>query len=316
MVALVQARQAMQRSVGQTFSQLRAGSPAATMPASSRLIAGRVLDAHAGTQLVSLLKEFASESGYMMHRTSYQVDKDFSNAVQRFAADEAMTTLMIDSAISKMATVLLGQADIDAALSGREVAVASYVKDQPVLGFKILGGLQDIPAVLHGHMGDVDETTYSPEWFTANQGSVVTLQMSGAKADFYPQALENFEKKYRVVDRGEVAAKNARMLQRMGALDGMKSLLDNDDRVIGMLRTTPSTMYRFADVFAVDAGLGVDVSVPAWGGMSTQSIPASQQAFLVYEALKHDAEWNVTAHHHYVVNQGENGLPIGYIPQS
>ncbi|EKD50114.1 MAG: hypothetical protein ACD_62C00648G0001, partial [uncultured bacterium] len=214
--------------------------------------------------------------------------------------------------------IVLTQMMLGAMISAKAPATQRYAKDAPVLGYVIRGGYADIPEAIRNLMGNIDRTTYSDEWFQQNQGSVVTLQMSGKNADFYPQKLSNYQKKYKQVPVADVASKNAKMLGRMRDLPGMAGILDTDPNVVAILNIVPATMYRRSDVLRLPKGRTLQIEVPAWGPGSTQTSNLGQGAYFVYEVLKMDESWRTTDAHHYMVNaetKGPNkGKPIAYVP--
>lgn len=151
------------------------------------------------------------------------------------------------------------------------------------------------------HLGDVDHTKYTQEYLAENIGSVVALQMNSEDPDFYIIGKSVFDTKYEIVDVENVISKNAKLVGRLGNVPEVLELLEQRDAsLVGALKSVPVEMITFSDI-GYETVDQVIIQSP-WG---EQTKPANQEGFLVFDSSENQ---------YYMVNQGEDGNPIGYIP--
>lgn len=254
----------------------------------------------------------AAWDGYRAATDDKGAQKVLSAAIR-----QATSGVLADPAAveARLATLRAGGRAIDSTTLARLIALRNpgkhlYVKEAPVYGWRITGDVENIPAAIRAHLGIVDAVKYAEEYLKGEVGSVITVQRDGNKADFYPQRLANFRRKYVEVPLAEVLEKNPSLKAKLSKIPGIAEVLESGAaELIGMLRIDPATMYQLSEVIGPYAGT-VQVEVPAWGKGSTQE--ASVAAFLVFEALELGADWKPVTYHHYVVNVN----PIGYIPKA
>lgn len=205
----------------------------------------------------------------------------------------------------------LGMANVVLAQEGQDVLSArieqhqpdryAFVKDRPILGWQIVSGQSsDIPPVIWDNLGTVDQTKYTAEYLTDNIGSIVSLQMTSDGPDFYIIGKSVFDEKYVGVGTDEVAQKNSRLIERLDMVPELAALLAaGHPQLVGALKSEPVDMIRLSDIGYPQAE-AVTIKAP-WG---EQSKPADQDAFLV---------WDTSQDQYYMVNQGADGNPIGYV---
>lgn len=71
------------------------------------------------------------------------------------------------------------QAELTARVEKSAPTLELYIKDRPILGWKITGDkLADLPEAIRGPLGSVDSTSYDDAYIAKNVGSVDALQMS------------------------------------------------------------------------------------------------------------------------------------------
>ena len=178
----------------------------------------------------------------------------------------------------------------------------SFVKDAPVLAYKITSDrFEDIPPEIREHLGVVDRTKYTPEYLRENIGSVIALQMDGARPDFYLIGKDTFNAKYLSQPTASVVAKNKKYFDGVSAQ--IPSLLNGQNaNLVAVLKTTPTSMVRLSDIgYPVNREITIE---SPWG---TQTKPANQDAFLV---------WDEKTNKYYMVNAGADGNPLSYVPSS
>jgi hypothetical protein len=193
------------------------------------------------------------------------------------------------------------QAILTSRVESSKPAREGFVKDQPILGYQIKSTrFEDIPAAIRKHIGATDQTKYTPEYLAQNMGSVIALQMADGKPDFYIIGKETFVSKYQTVDVSQVTSKNAKLLKGLKGVEGVGALIDgNDAGLVGALKTVPVEMIRMS---ALGYAKGEEVKIQSpWG---EQTKPAGQDAYLV---------WDAGQKQYYMVNTGENGLPLSYV---
>jgi len=181
--------------------------------------------------------------------------------------------------------------------------VYGFIKDAPILGYRITSSkFEDLPAAIRDRIGEVDQTKYTEEYLAANIGSIIALQMNGDQADFYVVGKDTFDKKYRTVGAAEVGTKNAKLMGRLQTVAGIQGLVETDPNVVGALKTVPVQMVRMSEV-----GYKVEDQVTIQSPWGEQTKPAGQDGFLVFDESKDQ---------YYMVNQGQDGNPISYVPST
>jgi hypothetical protein len=184
-------------------------------------------------------------------------------------------------------------------VQSKNPAPIEFVKNQPILGFEITTPtVAGLPPEIRSKLGSVDQTTYSDEAFAKYQGSVIALQMKDDQPDFYPIGMQTYKEKYKIVPPYVVTEKNRKLVDKLQAA-GLGNLLAGDERLTGLLKITPTPMYRMSDL-----GYNISRSVTIQSPWGNQTKPAGQDAFLT---------WDAGQNMYYMVNTDENGLPIGYI---
>lgn len=175
-----------------------------------------------------------------------------------------------------------------------------FIKDAPVFGYRITSGkFEDIPLTIRQHLGDVDQTKYTPDYLEQNIGSVFALQMNGDKADFYVIGKATFDTKYVAVDAEQVAQKNGKYFGKLA--QQVPELFEADDaNLVAVLKMTPVPMVKMSDL-----GYGIQSKVTIESPWGEQTKPAGQDAFLVFDESKNQF---------YMVNVGADGLPLSYVP--
>lgn len=178
----------------------------------------------------------------------------------------------------------------------------TFIKDRPILGWRLASAdLTALPEVITSNLGSVDETGYDAAYMAENVGSVVALQMTGDGPDFYIIGLDTFTRSYSEVPLAEVGEKNTRLVERLAMVPDLEALYaEGAPDMVGLLKTTPVAMIAMSDV-GYDTGAEVTIQAP-WG---TQTKPAGQDAFLVYDTGEEQ---------YYMVNTDADGLPLTYIP--
>lgn len=194
------------------------------------------------------------------------------------------------------------QAELTARVEKSAPTLELYIKDRPILGWKITGDkLADLPEAIRGPLGSVDSTSYDDAYIAKNVGSVVALQMSKTGPDFYVIGKETFDSKYELVGLEDVAAKNTRLVKRLGMAPEVLAMFDAKNAgLTGALKTVPVEMVRMSALGYASAG-EVVIQSP-WG---TQTKPADQDGFLVFDTSENQ---------YYMVNQGADGNPSSYVP--
>ncbi|WP_108817830.1 hypothetical protein [Pseudovibrio sp. Alg231-02] len=194
------------------------------------------------------------------------------------------------------------QAELTARVEKHAPAKELYIKDRPILGWKIIGDtLADLPEAIRGPLGSVDSTSYDDAYIAKNVGSVVALQMSKTGPDFYVIGKETFTSKYEMVGLEDVAAKNTRLVKRLDMVPEVLALFNAKDAgLTGALKTVPVEMVRMSAIGYAPAA-EVIIQSP-WG---TQTKPADQDGFLVFDSGENQ---------YYMVNQGADGNPSSYVP--
>jgi hypothetical protein len=184
----------------------------------------------------------------------------------------------------------------------------SFIKDTPVLGYRIeTDDFNDFPEEIRKHIGAEDQTKYTPEYLRKNKGSVIALQMNKDKPDFYLIGKDTYlgneqqAAKYKNVPLDEVTWRNSAYFEKLkGQIPG--TIESSDSKLVGILKTTPTEMVKMSDL---GFPIGVESKIESpWG--DTQTKPAGKDAYLVFDEGKQK---------YYMVNTGEDGLPLSYIPE-
>ena len=193
------------------------------------------------------------------------------------------------------------QADLKGRMDAAKPATHGFVKDAPILGYRITNNrFDEPPEVLRQHLGATDQTQYTPEYLGQNIGSIIALQMNGAKPDFYVIGKGTFDQKYRSVPASEVGAKNAKLMKGLMGVEGIDTLVKSGDpNVVGALKTVPVEMVRMSEI-----GYSVEQEVKIQSPWGEQTKPAGKDAFLV---------WDAGQNQYYMVNTDNTGLPISYV---
>jgi len=216
----------------------------------------------------------------------------------------AAISLAVVAALGPAEAQVQDQAELTARIGASAPAKEAFIKDQPILGWTIASDVfDDIPAAIRDHLGSVDQTGYTAEYLAENAGSIVALQMTGDGPDFYIIGKPTFLEKYSVVGVDDVIAKNAKLMQRLAGLPDVMSLVDaRAPSIVGALKSTPVEMVRMSTI-GYDMQSEVTILAP-WG---EQTKPAGQEAFLVFDEGEKQ---------YYMVNQGEDGNPLSYVPSN
>lgn len=178
----------------------------------------------------------------------------------------------------------------------------SYVKDQPILGWRLdADSVDDLPPVIRDNLGAADASDYTPSYVRRNRGSVVALQMTEDGPDFYIIGKSTYDERYREVPLAEVEAKNTRLMEQLSKLPELEMMFRRrDPNLVGALKAEPVDMIEMSDI-GYDTGEEVTIASP-WG---TQTKPAGRDAFLVHDASKDE---------YYMINADRDGRPISYVP--
>jgi hypothetical protein len=178
--------------------------------------------------------------------------------------------------------------------------VYKFVKDLPILGYRITSSrFSDLPPQIREVLGAVDATQYTEEYLGKNIGSVIALQMNGDNPDFYVIGKETYDAKYKQVEFAQVTEKNAKLVNKLKATSAGAIVNSGDPNVVALLKTVPVEMVRMSQL-----GYPIDKQVTIESPWGEQTKPAGQDAFLTFDAGKKQ---------YYMINAGENGLPIGYV---
>ena len=194
------------------------------------------------------------------------------------------------------------QTELEQRISERNPAMQAFVKDLPILGWTLSSDqIEDLPKAIRDKLGSVDQTGYTSEYLATHLGSIVALQMTGSGPDFYIIGKDVFDSKYEVVPVEEVISKNAKLMGRLENVPDVMELLDaRDASLVGALKTVPVDMIRFSDI-----GYEMEESITIQAPWGEQTKPSGQEGFLVFDT---------TENQYYMVNQGEDGNPLSYIP--
>lgn len=217
--------------------------------------------------------------------------------------DFAVLAVRPPQGLSNPAMSVQTQNDMRSRVASANPKQYRFIKDAPVLAFRLSGSVTDIPATIANKLGVVDQTGYTQEFLdlVANGGAIM-LQMNGDTPDFYPVKREVFEQNYKIVSVADVRTKNSKLMGQISGVEGMKDITEaGNANLVGALRTRPTNMIKMSEVgYPVEAE--VQIEAP-WGG--TQTKPAGQDAYLVLEADKNQ---------YYMVNTDANANPISYVP--
>ena len=193
------------------------------------------------------------------------------------------------------------QKDLGERVEAAKPAATAFVKDRPILGWKIdVTTIDDLPSFIREHLGSVDETGYDADYLERNMGSIIALQMNDDGPDFYIIGKSTYENSYEEVPVAEVAEKNGELVEQLNGLPDLRDRIRRaDPNLVGARKTEPVDMIAMSDI-GYDVGDEVSISA-SWG---TQTKPAGQDAFLVVDESKDQ---------YYLINVDERGLPMGYV---
>ncbi len=176
--------------------------------------------------------------------------------------------------------------------------VATFVKDQPTLAYKIISNkFEDIPAGIREHLGSIDSTKYTREYLEKNRGSVIALQMKDGQPDFYIISKDAYNAKYTSVDIADVAKKNAKYFN---SLNVVVPGIANNSGVVAVRKKVSTNMIKMSDI-----GYKIDEPVTIKSTWGEQTKPAGQDAYLAWDGSKNQ---------YYMINTGTDGNPLSYVP--
>ena len=206
-----------------------------------------------------------------------------------------------EKAMSQDATVRT-QAELQQRISEGNPVMQAFVKDLPILGWTLSSDqIEDLPKAIRDALGGVDKTGYTSSYLAKNVGSIVALQMTGSGSDFYIIGKDVFDSSYEVVEVEQVIGKNAKLIGRLKNVPEVMELLEaRDASLVGALKTVPVNMIRFSDI-----GYGIEETITIQAPWGEQTKPSGQEGFLVFDTSENQ---------YYMVNQGEDGNPLSYIP--
>ncbi len=210
-------------------------------------------------------------------------------------------TLMAAPALAQAGDVQT-QAMIAERVAQHSPTAEAYIKDRPILGWQLTSDrFDDIPVAIRDNLGTVDATGYDQAYLTENAGSIIALQFSKDGPDFYIIGKDTFDDAYELVPLDDVAAKNARLIERLDLAPEVKAMFqDQAPGLVGALKTTPVEMLRLSDLgYVTDDALTIQAP---WG---EQTKPEGADAFLV---------WDKGEGQYYMVNADADGLPSSYVP--
>ena len=188
----------------------------------------------------------------------------------------------------------------DLASKAEPEIIEAFVKDMPIFAYRIPRSIDDVPAFIKDKLGEVDQATYTQEYFDKLQGGVVILQLNGDQTDFYPIRAETFNENYTLVGVEEVSTKNQKLTDGFSKVSEMETIVNGDPNFIGVLKTKAVNMIRMS-MLGFDIDSEVTIESP-WGG--DQVKPIGSDAYLVF------------GDEHYLINLDPDGLPIGYLPSA
>ncbi len=246
---------------------------------------------------------------------SFAIDADSLVAQQKALSGEliARSASVVDSSRTSSTRVLpaakLSEAELAKVQSAADIArfvkeanpeKHLFVKDAPVIGYKITSdNFEDIPEAIRKHLISTDQKPYTKKYLQENQGSVIALQMNGTKPDFYIIGKETYEAEYAASSMAEVAAKNGKYNESLRPhIAGLAS--GRDPNLVAVLKTKPTELIKMTDL-----GFPLDRRVVAQSPWGEPVKPIGQDAYLA---------WDKRKQMYYMVNVGEDGLPLHYQP--
>ena len=165
------------------------------------------------------------------------------------------------------------QKDLGERVEAAKPAATAFVKDRPILGWKIdITTIDDLPSFVREHLGSVDETGYDADYLERNMGSIIALQMNDDGPDFYIIGKSTYENSYEEVPVAEVAEKNGELVEQLNGLPELQDRIRRaDPNLVGARKTEPVDMIAMSDV-GFDAGdevtiLSMSTSVDCRWGM-------------------------------------------------
>lgn len=157
---------------------------------------------------------------------------------------------------------------VDAVAKVKDIKGETFSKP-PIVGFEIRPGdtLSNLPAEIKDHLGKIDKTKYTDEYFKSNEGSVIALQFKNdGSPDFYMIGKETYETKYVPSTMDEFAKQNPAQHQGVLTLTSAK----DSDRIRVIKKPGETVMVKMSE-----AGYPLDKEVKMqspWG--DTQTKPA------------------------------------------
>ena len=217
------------------------------------------------------------------------------------AASLFIYLITAEIALSNEATVR-SQEELQQRITERNPVMQGFVKDLPILGWNLSSDqIEDLPKAIRDALGSVDQTGYTSSYLAKNLGSIVALQMTGSGPDFYIIGKEVFDSNYEVVEVQQVISKNAKLMGRLNNVPEVMELIEaRDASLVGALKTVPVSMIRFSDI-----GYGIDEAITIQAPWGEQTKPSGKEGFLVFD---------ISENQYYMVNQGDDGNPLNYIP--
>lgn len=208
----------------------------------------------------------------------------------------------VQSSSPQTATVQ-SQSELKSRIAERVPRFVDYVKEKPLVGWTLKrSDLDDVPEVVRTQLGAVDSTKYSPSFLADNRGTIIALQMDGSKPDFYIIRKAAFDTQYEEVELEQALQKNPALTAWVKAQPGLAEDFEaHKDMLQGAHKAMPVKMIKLSDLgYSIDQP--VTIQSP-WGG---QTKPAGEDAYLALDVLSND---------YYLVNQGDEGNPLSYVPQ-
>lgn len=215
------------------------------------------------------------------------------------ASSNVSVAVKVPEAVVKAVSPQVSKDTLIASIDQKKPIKQMFIKDAPTLAYRIKSDrFEDLPEEIRKNIGSVDQTKYTKDYLKQNIGSVIALQMDGDKPDFYVIGKDTFDAKYASATLDDVVKKNSKYFGKVqGPLASVIGKKDGD--LIAVLKTTPTDMIKMSDL-GYDLKSEVTIESP-WGA---QTKPAGKDAFLV---------WDDSKKQYYMVNSGDNGLPLSYV---
>ncbi len=173
-----------------------------------------------------------------------------------------------------------------------------WTKPEPGLAYRIPEDPRKIPPVIYNNVGTIDDINKwitdpakkfnsLDAYFAAMKGSVINLQYSQGKPDFYAIGNNTWETEYVVAEVDEAISGNPKLAANLSKVEGIAALLAaGDPGLIGVKKNAEVVFVR-----ASDLGLPINrpftVPIPQWGdGKKSQTKPAGEDSFVRFEIQK------------------------------